>query len=514
MGEARRRALARQGVAVRGPVGPVALDTFAGKIHVEWDPQGAVTPLGQLPFFIEFLKVSGLFERWVQGCPLDYASPNAPSKRDVLGTLLLSILAGHTRYAHITSIRMDGVNPGLLGMRQVMSEDAVRRALIGLEEAAGVAWLEESLRDCYEALLTTAWILDADTTVKPLYGKQEGAVLGYNPHKPGRPSHAYHSYLMANTRLVMNVEVVAGNQSAASYSAPELFALLASRPVHQRPAFIRGDASFGVQAVMGQAEAMGMPYLFKLRLTRNVKRLIERVFNQPDWQPAGQGWSAVEERLQLNGWSQERRVVVLRRPLSGELALTHQEEDNQLAFAFIETAGPVVRYEYAVLVTSLSEPILTLGQHYRDRGDCENHFDELKNQWGWAGYTTKDLKRCRLMARMIALIYDWWSLFVRLAHPDQHWEAITSRPLLLHGVAKQVQHSGQRRVTITSTHALSAQVQRALLALTGFLKTLKKTAEQLTHAQRWYRILNHAFRKLLGGRQLNPPNLLLQAAPN
>ena len=41
----------------------LAPDTFGGKIHVEWDPTVAVTPIGQLPFFIQFLKVGGLFER-------------------------------------------------------------------------------------------------------------------------------------------------------------------------------------------------------------------------------------------------------------------------------------------------------------------------------------------------------------------------------------------------------------------------------------------------------------------
>lgn len=34
---------------------PIAVDTFGGRIHVEWNPQAAVTPLGQLPFFIEYL---------------------------------------------------------------------------------------------------------------------------------------------------------------------------------------------------------------------------------------------------------------------------------------------------------------------------------------------------------------------------------------------------------------------------------------------------------------------------
>lgn len=25
---------------------------------------------------------------------------------------------------------------------------------------------------------------------------------------------------------------------------------------------------------------------------------------------------------------------------------------------------------------------------------CQNPFDEQKNQWGWAGFTTRDIKRC------------------------------------------------------------------------------------------------------------------------
>ena len=34
-------------------------ETFAGRVHVEWDSGGHVTPLGQLPFFIEYLKQAG-----------------------------------------------------------------------------------------------------------------------------------------------------------------------------------------------------------------------------------------------------------------------------------------------------------------------------------------------------------------------------------------------------------------------------------------------------------------------
>ena len=63
-------------------------ETFAGRVHVEWGQwRPCMLLLGQLPFFIEYLKQAGLFDGWVADCPLRFSSPNAPSKRDLLGTL-------------------------------------------------------------------------------------------------------------------------------------------------------------------------------------------------------------------------------------------------------------------------------------------------------------------------------------------------------------------------------------------------------------------------------------------
>jgi hypothetical protein len=69
-------------------------DTFAGRVHVEWDATAPVTALGRLPFFIDYLKQTGLFDAWVADCPPVLTSPNAPKKRDLLGT----VLSGHRRY--------------------------------------------------------------------------------------------------------------------------------------------------------------------------------------------------------------------------------------------------------------------------------------------------------------------------------------------------------------------------------------------------------------------------------
>ena len=187
-------------------------DTFAGLVHVEWDEQAPITPICQLVFFAQFLKTCHLYAPWVDDCPLRYSSPNAPSKKDVLGTLLLAILSGQKRYAHITTIRQDGVNPALLGMKKVLSEDSARRAFQRIDSKECEKWQQKHLKICYEPLLLEKWILDIDTTVKPLYGHQEGAEICYNPSKPGRPAHVIHTYSMAETRLILDSEVLPGNQ--------------------------------------------------------------------------------------------------------------------------------------------------------------------------------------------------------------------------------------------------------------------------------------------------------------
>jgi len=287
-------------------------DTFAGRVHIEWDTTAPVTPLGQLPFFIEYLKQGGLFDGWVADCPLLFTSPNAPRKRDVLGTLLLSVLAGHRRYAHVTALRCDAVNPPLLGMSKVVSEDALRRALAKIDETAGMQWLQKHLDYCVRPLLDEPWVLDVDATIKPLYGHQEGAVVGYNPRKPGRPSHCYHTYMLSDLRLVLRVEVRPGNQHNPKHAAAGLWSLLAQLGREHWPRLLRGDAEWGNEGVMTRAEQEGLPYLFRLRATANVKRALERAMAERDWSDAGQGWQGKETTLRLMGWSRQRRVVLLR----------------------------------------------------------------------------------------------------------------------------------------------------------------------------------------------------------
>ena len=472
---------------------PLDVDTFDGKARVEWDPDASVSPFGQLPFFIQFLKVGQRFEPWVDDCPLFYQSNNAPDKRDVLGSFLLSILSGHTRYAHIASITNDTVNTQLLGMKKIVSDDSARRALQKIDEEKGIEWLKTHLNSCYGPLLTTPWVLDVDVTVKPLYGRQEGAVKGYNPHKPGRPCQTYHTYMIGALRLVLDVEVKAGNQGHSTHSLPGLMELLNRLPESCQPRFIRGDCDWGSDKVMTEMEQSGHHYLFKMKKSPGVKALISQYHNKRKWTPFKEGWEAKEASVKLSGWETPRRVVLVRRQLRKEhdLALEYPREGQQ-QLAFLEEAENIKAYEYAVLVTNMEDEIISIVQHYRDRADCENNFDELKNHWGWGGFTTQKIKSCRLISRMTALIYNWWTLFVRLAIPDSHREAITSRPLLLSSVSRMIQSGRQKTIRITSQHNDHSRQKNIWKRVGDFFNTLKVIAPQLNRTECWSLILRKA----------------------
>jgi hypothetical protein len=101
-----------------------------------------------------------------------------------------------------------------------------------------------------------------------------------------------------------------------------------------------------------------------------VKQLIKKHHACGEWHYFNNDFEVKEDYLQLMGWKGKRRVILVRRKL----------RTNRL-----------VAIELKII--------------------------EIKNQWGWRGYTTRNLNSCGLMARIIALIYNWWTLFVRLANP-------------------------------------------------------------------------------------------------
>jgi hypothetical protein len=288
------------------------------------------------------------------------------------------------------------------------------------------------------------------------------------------------------------------------------------------PALVRGDCGYGNEDIIDVCEQRDLRYLLRLRKTANVKRLIERLFRREDWTratEASQGWQAIEDELRLSGWSKARRVVVLRRRIKHDIALTGkkrgQNEANEqlvLALPHDEVQDSAQVWEYTVLATNVTYDLAAIGQLYRDRCDCENGFDELKNQWGWGGFTTQDMHRSQVTARAVALVYNWWSWYVRAANPQARREALTSRPLLLAAVGRATSSGNQTTLYLTPMHAEAGLIKSMIANVHAAIQHVKAAAEQLPKIDRWRILLAYICQRIVGqiGLPIPPPTL---AAP-
>ncbi len=100
-----------------------------------------------------------------------------------------------------------------------------------------------------------------------------------------------------------------------------------------------------------------------------------------------------------------------------------------------------------------------------------------------------------MTSRLIAQIYNWWSLYARLVDRERHREAETTQPELLEGVAHQTRHAGQTRISVNHNHAKGNKIKTQLAEASAFSQRLLTSAEQLSNAQRWERILIRIFEK-------------------
>ena len=146
-----------------------------------------------------------------------------------------------------------------------------------------------------------------------------------------------------------------------------------------------------------------------------------------------------ETVVQLDGWSQPRRVVFIRtmKPANPSAQDVFWGTDQEEVDAYVtslpaETASP---WQVVML--------------YRKRADAENVFDELKNQWGFTGFCSYKAVVSETVARLLLLTYNLWTLFVRVVKEQGvHTEAVTSRDELLLIPAKLVESGRQKTLKL------------------------------------------------------------------
>lgn len=326
----------------------------------------AVTPFGGLSVFIEFLQKLGYGQQVSQHMPVHLESPNAIDPGETFTAFLISVLAGARRFAHTSLLRADRALHALLGMKRFPTDGTIRNLFKRFTQGMVVRLYEPLWAWQVGRLPKRAggYSLDLDSTVFERYGEQEGVKKGYNPRKPGRGSHHPLLAVMGEAYFILHGWLRSGNTTAGRGVVEFLKEALAKLESREWIRVVRADSGFFAQELLQYLESLELRYIVVARLTRWLKREAARV---KEWRALDAIYSVGEFHLQLFGWDQERRFVVVREQ--------RRETKRSPGRKLFEVPG----YTFRVFVTNLPDPPEEIWRDYNQRACVEQRIEELKS---------------------------------------------------------------------------------------------------------------------------------------
>jgi hypothetical protein len=324
--------------------------------------------------------------------------------------LLYPMMLGLERVETTQLLRQNGVFQYLTGLRTYPDPTTLRRFLFRVAPL-----LLPRLRVLHYRFLQqltrrpkrpTRLIFDLDSTVLTVYGKQEQARVGYNPHKRGRPS--YHPLLCFEgiTRDYWHGELRAGDAHSARGAKELMTACLAKRPCGVRLTIVRADKAFYDHEFLEWLAERKVRFVIVARLTVPIKHKLARL----RYVSVSRGVEAAEFRAAPAQGARLQRYVVIRRP---------EPEDESEQLRLFKMAG----YRYQVLVTNLPLKPLNLWRFYNDRAGVELVIKELKGDWAAGCIPTKFFQGNEVHFQLLLLAYNVVNWFKRLCLPPDYQTA-------------------------------------------------------------------------------------------
>jgi hypothetical protein len=378
----------------------------------------AVTPLGGVVVFVEYLNRIGLSVEFRRHMPVRYRSRNQIDPSTTLVCFLVSVLAGARRFAHAAWLRGDKALHAVLGVKRFPTDDTIcnlfRRFTMG-----HVQRLFEPLK-CWELerlpQRDEGYSLDLDSTVFERYGEQEGSLKGHNPRKHGRPSHHPLLAVLAEAHFVLHGWLRSGNCGTSRGVVEFLEEALALWQQRQKIRLVRADSGFFDDKLLSFLEQRCLPYIVVTRLTQWVKREAQRI---EQWTAVDHDYAVGEFQLRLHNWKAARRFVVVRERV--------REKRSSVGRKLIDVPG----YTFRIFVTSCTASPMAIWREYNLRADMENRIEELKNDLGADGFCLKQFFATEAAFRSILLLFNLLSEFQRAAGLPGYQQPATLRVQIL-----------------------------------------------------------------------------------
>jgi len=295
----------------------------------------------------------------------------------ILLAVVFASLSGINRICHMANFTGDGLVRVLLNLKKAINENTISVTLKKLGQS-GARTLQTLLLDNNSRWLDQTGLesitLDADSTVKPVFGSQQGAAKGYNPTKKNGMS--YHPLLVfvSEMKLLYHSWFRTGSAYTSNGIVDFLHEVRSSLPGRIKSVFFRADSGFFAGELLDILESWGWNYLIKVKL----KNLDSLLYHQ-NWEPVkgkDDEW-VCHFTYKAKGWSKPRTLKAIR-TVTKEVELSYLGQSHK-----------VQEYEHACYISSLEYDAHHLHKIYKQRSTSETWIEQVKNHT-MAGSTLTD----------------------------------------------------------------------------------------------------------------------------
>jgi hypothetical protein len=379
--------------------------------------------------FAKKLGVQDILERRLSISRGENATYDVPL---LLTMVMMGALSGVKHLSQMLILKGDGVLRKLFGW-DPFPHDSTMGRVFKLFSHCHCQELAEAEAEARQKVWSKKWFgsltLDLDSSVRGVYGSQEGAAKGYNPHKKGQKSYHPLFCFVAQNRECLHNWFRAGDAYSANGAAEFIKECYSRLPKRVWKIIWRADCAFFDGKSMDVIEERQGQYLFKVSLKGLAKLLMAQA-----WRPLRRrpGWEGTEFEYACQGWKRARRFVALRR-------LVREDSEGRLF------SQP--QYEFFCYVTNLDLTPWKAHKFYGKRATSENWIDWCKNQMAAGSILTQDFWANSALFQTCILSYNLlaWMMWLTTKKGFRE-EPQTIRAWLIKTPGRLIQ--GGRRLTL------------------------------------------------------------------
>ena len=256
----------------------------------------------------------------------------------------------------------------------------------------------------FSELIFDNYTLDFDSTVIVREGNQEGVAKGYNPKRPGRPSHHPLLAFISDVRIIANYWLRPGNTSASTNYLSFLEDTL-SRLQNKKVGLIRMDSGFFSENIMNYLGNNKLLHIIACRFNNRIKYSLT---HETTWVEVTDGLDISETTYKSDSWEKPRRIIMVRQEIEKHPMAAGKQIKQLELFEDEEDFG---KYRYSCYVTNLTLPAKVVYDTYRGRADFENRIKELKYDFSLDDFVSHNFWATEACGNFIIMAYNFMLLF-------------------------------------------------------------------------------------------------------